>query len=307
MSFALGSWHGTPGEASATWTPRIDPAMVQDARFPALREAAMGGVSFAGATVLVTGASDPGSIGFAVARNFAEGGARVVITGTRDLARIDATAAAVVAEAGRGACRAAQCNQGELADIDALFEACKAENVAFTHLYPFAAINHPTLFVGIKPEDYARVFAVNTYGVYHLAIRHSRNLPRGVPAYVIVPLSPNDGRLQGSGLYPASKQALRPLVVQGQNEYGNRRNVTYTGIDIAWTRSALMAKLDAGVAAARAAGLVVYETRDTADCCTLLGTPAAAALKGSTLDASGGFGAVAPEDMAKVMAALGGH
>ena len=55
--------------------------------------------------------------------------------------------------------------------------------------------------------------------------------------------SPNDGRLQGSGLYPATQQGLRPLVVQGIMKWRSRGG-TYTGIDIALTRSALMSKLD---------------------------------------------------------------
>ena len=294
----IGNWIGS-GE-SGQWTPTIDPQMVSDSRFPALLEAAQGGVSFADATVLVTGASGKDSIGYAVARNFVKGGAQVVITGSRNLEAITETAQALADECGSGKVLPAQVNQGDLKDIDAFMAACKGEGIAFTHLYPFAAINHPALFVGIKPEDYARVFAVNTFGVYHLAIRHAA-VPRGKTYYVCIPLSPNDGRLQGSGLYPATKQALRPLVVQGQNEYGDRRNGVYTGIDIAWTRSALMSGLDGGVQAVRDKGLIVYETSDTADCCTLLGTEAAQNMKGGTLDASGGFGDVDPKDMAEVL------
>ena len=128
--------------------------------------------------------------------------------------------------------------------------------------------------------------------------------PRSEPWYVCAPLSPNDGRLQGSGLYPSTKQALIPIVVQGQNEVGDRRNGTYSGLSIAWTRSALMSGLDAGVTAAKAAGLKVFETQDTADVATLCGTPAAQAIKGTTLDAAGGFGTCDPKVMAKV---LGGH
>ncbi|TVR14615.1 MAG: SDR family oxidoreductase [Planctomycetota bacterium] len=301
----IGSW--CTSDTAGTWTPQIDPAMVADARFPPLLRAAADGVDFSDATVLVTGASGVDSIGYAVAKNFAAGGAKVVITGSRNVENIQTTAQHLVDETGSGSVLPVQVNQGDYAEVDAFFAACKEQQLAFSHLYPFAAINHPALFVGIKPEDYARVFAINTFGVYHLAVRHARAVPRGKPYYVCIPLSPNDGRLQGSGLYPASKQALRPLVIQGQNEYGNRRNGIYTGIDIAWTRSALMAGLDGGVSAAREAGLVVFETQDTADCCTLLGTPAAQALKGATLDASGGFADVDPEVMAGILKAMGGH
>ena len=301
MSASFGTWIGSG--AAGSWQSQISSALVDDPRFPALVAAAAGGVSFAGAVVLVTGASDPNSIGYAIARNFAQGGAKVVITGSRDLPKITATAEKLVAEAGAGAVLPAQVNQGDFAELDQLLEHLKSQNLALTHVYPFAAINHPQLFVGVKPEDYVRVFSVNVFGVYHLCAQHARRAPRGTPWYVVVPLSPNDGRLQGSGLYPATKQALIPIVVQGQNEVGDRRGGTYTGLSIAWTRSALMSGLDAGVEAAKAQGLKVFETRDTADAATLLGTPAAHALKGTTLDAAGGFGKVDPKDMAKVFGA----
>lgn len=301
MSASFGTWIGSG--AAGTWQPQINPALVDDPRFPALLAAAKPGVSFAGAVVLVTGASDPNSIGYAIARNFAQGGAKVVITGSRDLPKITAAAEQLVAEAGAGSVLPAQVNQGDLTQLDQLLDHLKGQNLALTHVYPFAAINHPQLFVGVKPEDYVRVFSVNVFGVYHLCAQHARRAPRGAPWYVCVPLSPNDGRLQGSGLYPATKQALIPIVVQGQNEVGDRRGGTYTGLSIAWTRSALMSGLDAGVEAAKAQGLKVFETRDTADAATLLGTPAAQVLKGTTLDAAGGFGKVDPKDMAKVFGA----
>lgn len=303
MSAQFGTWIGNG--AAGIWTPRIDAALVDDARFPALLAAARPGVSFAGAVALVTGASDPNSIGYAIARNLAQGGAKVVITGSRDLAKISATAAQLAQEAGAGAVLPAQVNQGELGELDALLDHLKAQNLALSHVYPFAAVNHPQLFVGIKPEDYARVFGVNVFGVYHLCAKHARQAPRNAPWYVVIPLSPNDGRLQGSGLYPATKQALVPIVVQGQNEVGDRRNGHYVGVSIAWTRSALMSQLDAGVAGAKVIGLKVFETRDTADVCTLAGTPAAQALKGTVIDAAGGFGRANAKDMAKVFA--GGH
>ena len=274
--------------------------MPVDQRFPALLAAAQDGVSFEDAVVLVTGASSPNSIGYQIGKNFAQGGARVVITGSRNLESIQETAEQLAKDAGAGAVMAAQVNQGDFDELDALLAHIKEQGLAFTHIYPFAAINHPQVFFGIKPEDYQNVFSVNVFGVYHLCVRHSRQAPRKAPWYVCIPLSPNDGRLQGSGLYPSTKQALNPIVIQGQNEIGNRRNGCYTGISIAWTRSALMSKLDEGVDQARELGLKVFETADTADCCTLLGTPAATELKGSVLDAGGGFADVNPETMSKL-------
>ena len=300
MTALFGTWIGSG--APGTWTPRIDPALVDDARFPALLAACRSGVSFAGAVAIVTGASDPSSIGYAIARNLAQGGAKVVITGPRDLTKITATAEQLAREAGAGSVLPAQVNQGDLAQIDALFEHLKGQGLAISHVFPFAAINHPALFFGIKPEDYQRVFQVNVFGVYHLCVRHTRYAPRAAPWYVVVPLSPNDGRLQGSGLYPSTKQALIPIVVQGQNEVGDRKNGHYVGVSIAWTRSALMSGLDANVAAVRGLGLKVFETQDTADVCTLAGTPAAQVLKGTVIDAAGGFAHLDPKAVGKLLA-----
>lgn len=300
MSATFGEWIGDG--AAGTWVPQIDPALVDDPRFPALLSAAANGVSFTGAGVLITGASDPHAIGYAIARNFLRGGASVVITGSRELAQIRAAAERLREEAGAGRVLPVRADQGDCAQLDAVLEHLKQQGLALTHLYPFAAINHPCLFVGIKPEDYLRVFRINVFGVYHLCAQHARRAPRDRPWFVVIPLSPNDGRLQGSGLYPATKQALRPIVVQGQHEVGDRRNGCYIGLSIAWTRSALMSQLDAGVAAARAQGLKVFETQDTADVATLCGIPAAAALKGTVLDAGGGFDKVDPKVFAKALA-----
>ena len=298
MSAQFGEWIG---EAQAgQWTPQIDPSMVEDPRFPALLDGANDGIDFSDAVVLVTGASNPGSIGYAIAKNFAVGGAQVVITGSRNLDHITATAQQLRDEAGNGSILPAQVNQGSFEELEALLDHIKAQGLAFSHVYPFAAINHPQVFFGIKAEDYARVFQINVFGVYHLCAKHCRMTPRKQDWYVVVPLSPNDGRLQGSGLYPSTKQALRPLVVQGQNEIGNRRQGCYTGVDIAWTRSALMSDLDAGVDKAKEIGLTVYETADTADVCTLLGTPAAQAMKGEVLNAAGGFDTVEPTAMSEL-------
>lgn len=302
MSAQFGTWTSdTPG--TGTWKPQIDPALVDDDRFPALLNANQDGCDFSDAVVLVTGASDPNSIGYQIAKNFATGGARVVITGSRNLDKIQATAEKLADEAGAGSILPAQVNQGDYDQIDALLAHIKDQGLAFSHVYPFAAINHPQVFFGIKPEDYERVFRINVFGVYHLCVKHCRQAPRKAPWYVVMPLSPNDGRLQGSGLYPSTKQALIPIVVQGQNEIGNRRGGTYTGLSIAWTRSALMSDLDAGVEQAKAMGLKVYETADTADCATLLGTPAANELKGSVLNATGGFDQVEPTAMSELFKA----
>jgi 3-oxoacyl-ACP reductase-like protein len=297
----FGNWSGEP--RAGLWKPKIDARLVDDPRFPALLASAKDGLSFAKAVALVTGASDPSSIGYSVARNIAAGGGRVVITGSRDLGKIQETANRLAAEAGAGAVMTAQVNQGDYTHIDQLLEHCKKSNLAITHVFPFAAVNHPALFVGIKPEDYARVFGINVFGVYHLVTKHARMAPRNEPWYVVVPLSPNDGRLQGSGLYPASKQALIPIIVQGQNEVGDRRNGHYIGVSIAWTRSALMSGLDSGVEMAKQQGLKVFETQDTADVCTLCGTPAGQLLKGTVVDAAGGFGKIDPKEMGKVFGA----
>ena len=50
MSAQFGTWIGTP-QAGATWAPRLDPALVDDPRFPAL---------VAAAEAILRVATDPG-------------------------------------------------------------------------------------------------------------------------------------------------------------------------------------------------------------------------------------------------------
>ena len=147
MSAQFGEWIG---EAQAgTWKPQIDPAMVEDPRFPALLDAAKDGIDFSDAMILVTGASNSGSIGYAIAKNFAMGGAKVVITGSRNLDNITATAQ-LRDEAGNGSVLPAQVNQGSFAELEELLNHIKGQGLAFSHVYPFAAINHPKSSLALK-------------------------------------------------------------------------------------------------------------------------------------------------------------
>ncbi len=284
------------------WVPGVEPGVVADERFGALWRAARDGVRWDGCVALVSGGGRSGSIGYRVAVNLAMGGARVVLADILPLSELRVQARAVHAEAGDGAVLPVQLDQGDLAAIDALFDRCQAEGLRFTHLFPLAAVHQPKLLIHLRPEDYERIFRVNVYGVYHLVVRHMRALPERRPFHVVLPLSPNDGRLRGSGLYSPSKQAIRALVVQGQNEFGDRRGGCYCGLDIAWTRSSLMRPLDDRLDAARAEGLTIFEPQDTADCLCLLATPAAMALKGTVIDASGGFGRTPPEAFNRIFA-----
>ena len=103
MAAVFGEWIAPQdNKASTLYHPQIDPAMVDDERFPALLAAASG-IDFSEAVALVTGASNAGSIGYQIALNFARGGAKVVITGSRNIDQITATAEQLIAEAGAGA------------------------------------------------------------------------------------------------------------------------------------------------------------------------------------------------------------
>ncbi|MFW5753080.1 MAG: SDR family oxidoreductase [Planctomycetota bacterium] len=289
------------GGAARCWTPAIPSAFVADPRFPPLLRASADGVDFSAARALVTGASAPRTIGHAIAQGLLAGGATVVIAGSRPLPQITATAEALVAQAGGGRAIPVRFDQGDPHACAALI-AWSRELGGFTHLYPFAAIHTPKPFFAIDADDYARAFAVNAIGVYQLCVRHARTRPRGEPWWVVVPLSPNDGRLRGSGLYSPTKQALRPIVIQGQHEVGERHGGAYIGIDLPWTRTGMMAGLEDVLARAQDLGLRIFTPDQTAAVCLLAGTPAARTLAGTTLDAGGGFGAVHPHDFARLFA-----
>ncbi len=278
-------------ETAATpprWSAADCPQWITDGRYHSLRQAAGAGVDFSSVLALITGATRPQSIAAGIAINLLRGGARVVVAGRRRSDEMAAIAGALVAQAGAGSACGASCDQADPASISALFAWADDAGLRFTHLVPFAASNDPRPLIRQRPEDFLRVFSLNSFGVFQLCLRHARSRPSG-PWQVVLPLSANHGQLRGSGLYPASKATLRALLVQAQHEIGRRHQGAYLGVALPWTSSSMMAGLSDLEQAAVAAGIRVCRPAESAALCTLLALPQAHELAGTVLDADGGF------------------
>ena len=201
MSVAIGEWIGSGN--TGTW-PRADPGRQLMTRLWRVLTPAQAGVSFSEKAFW----SQPSNQEVLATRS-PRTSLRVVPASSLPVFAIEkiigATAAQLAEEAGAGRILPEQVNQGDLEQLEELLAWCKAEKLDLTHVYPFAAINHPQVFFGIKAEDYQRVFGVNVFGVYHLCVKDRRQAPRRAPWYVVVPLSPNDGRLTASASTHPSK------------------------------------------------------------------------------------------------------
>lgn len=159
---------------------------------------------------ILTGAT--GGIGAAIARRFAAGGARLMLVD-----RADTPLAELADELGAAWAHA------DVTD-DAAVAACVAETVRRFHRVDVMLANAGTEgkvapITATTPEDVARVFAVNVFGVFS-AIRHAaRHMQRGGSIIVTASVVSFIGS-PGLAPYCASKHAVLGLVRTAAQELG---------------------------------------------------------------------------------------
>lgn len=243
---------GAPAELAATLGP---PAKVLegDEAWP-----------MRGRTALVTGAS-PNSIASWTVRHLLRGGARVVVTTSSFGDERLAFYRQLYAEsAGPGAeLHIVPFNQASLEDCDALvawlFERV-VEQIAGTPtvtkpewvpdlLLPFAAIKDlatmDALGTGAEVSLRAMVLAVEKLVGGIAAQLRDRGL--GSRCHVVLPLSPNEGKFGGDGVYAETKRALEVLAAKwGTEREAWGRHTSLVLARIGWVRStSLMEAMDA--------------------------------------------------------------
>ena len=165
-----------------------------------------------GKTVVVTGAG--GGIGQALARAFAEQGARVVLL-DRDRDRT----AALVAKLGRGAFTVA-CDVSKPGDIAAAADRVEAEGGADV-LVNNAGILRPGRLDSVSEADWSAMLAVNLTGYLAAAQAFGRGMiARGRGALVHVASIAGTQPQPASGAYSTSKAAILMLSRQLAYEWG---------------------------------------------------------------------------------------
>jgi fatty acid synthase subunit alpha len=206
-----------------------------------LEAATSSGVTFAGKTVLITGAGVQ-SIGAEIVRGLLTGGARVIVTTSRS--NYDFYRSLYRDYCGRDSeLIVFPFNQASKQDCEMLISHLYAETLGTAGdidcVVPFAAISENGREIdgldGLS-EVAHRAMLVNLLRL--LGCIKQQKVSRGYvanPTHVILPLSPNHGTFGGDGLYSESKIGLETLFNRFQSE-GWSDYLTICGAVIGWTR-----------------------------------------------------------------------
>ncbi|PLN85637.1 3-oxoacyl-synthase [Aspergillus taichungensis] len=201
------------------------------------------GFSYKDKAVLVTGAG-PDSIGAHIIQGLLSGGARVVVTTSRDIFASAGFYQQLYRQYGsKGASLTLlPTNQGSRKDCEALVEHLYGVDSPvggdIDYIIPFAAIPQTGELEGIggQQELCLRTMLVNLLRLIGF-VRREKETRRieTRPTMVILPMSCNEGTFGGDGLYSESKIGLRSLFNRFHSESWSTY-VTICGAVIGWTR-----------------------------------------------------------------------
>jgi fatty acid synthase subunit alpha, fungi type len=240
-----------------------------------LAEGSSSGLTFAGKTVLITGAG-PGSIGAEIVGGLLAGGAFVIVTTSSDTTAASKFYQTMYKSFGaRGSNLVVlPYNAGSKKDTDSLIEhiytniSSYADGLDF--VIPFASIPERGLSLdGLdgKSELAHRAMLINVMRLLGNIKKHkekSHLITR--PTNVILPLSPNHGTFGGDGLYGESKIGLETLLNRWHSEDW-AEYLTVCGAVIGWTRgTGLMESNDntADAIESHEVGAVTFTTKEMA-------------------------------------------
>lgn len=219
----------------------FDPAKTETL-FETLAKGESTGISFAGKNILLTGAG-PKSIGAEVLRGLLMGGARVIVTSSRQPTETKDFYQSIYEEHGaRGSeLTVIPFNQGSKCDCTALIDHIYEEsgmNRNLDAIIPFAAISERAEIDGIgsRSELAHRLMLINVLRILGDIVRKksARNMNTR-PTQVLLPLSPNHGMFGGDGLYAESKLGLESLLSRYHSETWSDY-LQICGAVIGWTR-----------------------------------------------------------------------
>ena len=245
------------------------------------------GFTFAGKTVLVTGAG-PQSIGAEIVKGLLSGGADVIVTTSRAVSTASTFYNSLYRDSGARGSKLTLLpfNQGSKKDCEALVEHIYSNKSDFAadldFIVPFAAISESGRELdGLdsKSELAHRMMLTNLLRL--LGYVKQQKEKRGFdtwPTNVILPLSPNHGTFGGDGLYAESKIALETLLSRWHSENWSQY-LTICGAVIGWTRgTGLMSGNNIVAGAIEALDVVTFSQSEMAFNLLALMTPTIASL-----------------------------
>jgi NAD(P)-dependent dehydrogenase (short-subunit alcohol dehydrogenase family) len=150
-----------------------------------------------GKVAVITGGSS--GIGLAAAKKFVEEGAYVFIMGRRQ-SELDKAKAAI----GRNVSTV----QGDVADLDRLYQTVKAEKGVLDIVVASAGYVERMLTEDVTPDHFDKTFAINARGVY-FTVRKALPLMRRGGSVVLVSSALHLKGLPEHGTYAATKAAVR--------------------------------------------------------------------------------------------------
>ena len=240
------------------------------------------GWTFAGKTVLVTGAG-PDSIGAEIVKGLLSGGADVLVTTSRAVSAASTFYNSVYKESGARGSRLTLLpfNQGSKKDCEALIEHIYDSNTGFAadldFIVPFAAMSESGREIDAldsKSELAHRMMLTNLLRLLgHVKQQKEQRGFDTWPTNVILPLSPNHGIFGGDGLYAESKIALETLLNRWHSETWSQY-LTICGAVIGWTRgTGLMSENNIVAGSIESLGAVTFSQSEMAFNILALMTP----------------------------------
>lgn len=237
-------------------------------------------------TALVTGASS--GIGRAIAIKLAQLGAAVVVPWARSADGSSADADATVTEIG-GQGGSAIAIEADIADVSAirkLYAQALEWRGCLDIVVNCAGVRHLAPIAKISEEDFERVFAINTRGVFFSLQEAARCVTDGGRIINITSGSTNSGR-PGNGLYGGSKSAVQYFSRALAWELADR-GITVNSVSPGITDTPMMDDKILAYGAAKSPFKRAGVPKDIADVVSLLVSDEAHWITGQNIMATGG-------------------
>jgi NAD(P)-dependent dehydrogenase (short-subunit alcohol dehydrogenase family) len=176
-----------------------------------------------GKVAVVTGGNS--GIGFAIAQEFVDQGASVVITGRRQ----DELDEAVTAIGPR--CSAVRADVSSSAEMDAMFAEVMSRHGRLDFVVANAASGHHSVLGSITDEEFDLTFNINVRGVLH-SVQKALPLLKSGGSITVIGSTASIHPPYGMGLYAGAKAAIRNFLrswIQDTKGSGIRMNVLSPG------------------------------------------------------------------------------